>query len=56
MSELYQNLMQGMQEMEEYLQGKRTLRTETLEKPEPIEITPVEVKAQPASGTFAENG
>lgn len=45
MSTLYDDLLEGLTAMEEYLQGKRTLRTETIERPEPLRISAEEVKA-----------
>ena len=42
---LFEELKQGFEEMGLHLEGKITLRTETLEKPSPITITPEEVKA-----------
>ena len=42
---LFNELMQGLQEISNHQQGKITLKTETLEKPDPISITPQEVRA-----------
>ncbi|MDH2998962.1 transcriptional regulator [Pasteurellaceae bacterium LFhippo2] len=44
MTTLYDDLLEGLQAMEEHLQGKRTLRTEVVAKQEPITIEPEEVK------------
>ncbi|QNS15301.1 helix-turn-helix domain-containing protein [Mannheimia bovis] len=41
----YDDLMEGLTAMKEHLEGKRTLRTETLERPEPLQISADEVKA-----------
>lgn len=45
MSKFYNDLMEGLTAMEEYLDGKRTLRTETLKRPEPLSIQSEEIKA-----------
>lgn len=42
---LFDELKQGMESYQAFLEGKITLRTETLEKPDPITITADEVKA-----------
>lgn len=42
---LFEELMQGLEEIQLHQQGKITLRTETLSQPEPITITADEVKA-----------
>ncbi|MGR6981759.1 helix-turn-helix domain-containing protein [Testudinibacter sp. P27/CKL/0425] len=42
---LFNELMQGLQEISDHQQGKITLKMEMLEKPEPISITPQEVRA-----------
>lgn len=41
----YDDLMQSLTEVKEHLEGKRTLRTETLSRPEPLQISADEVKA-----------
>lgn len=41
----YNDLMTSLTEVKEHLDGKRTLRTETLSRPEPLHITADEVKA-----------
>ncbi|MDO4698627.1 MAG: helix-turn-helix domain-containing protein [Pasteurellaceae bacterium] len=41
----YDDLVTSLTEVKEHLEGKRTLRTETLSKPEPITITAEEVRA-----------
>lgn len=41
----YDDLMEGLTAMKEHIEGKRTLRTETLERPEPFQISADEVKA-----------
>lgn len=33
----YDDLMEGLTAAKEHLEGKRTLRTETLERPEPVQ-------------------
>jgi len=45
MSRLFDDLMEGAKALEDHLQGKITLRTETLEKSEPVTISANEVKA-----------
>lgn len=45
MSQLFNELMQGMKELEQHFQGKITLKTSVVELPEPIMISPEEVKA-----------
>lgn len=45
MNRLFDDLMEGAQALEQHLQGKITLRTETREKIEPAQITAEEVKA-----------
>ncbi|MDD0823890.1 hypothetical protein PTQ27_05335 [Mannheimia sp. AT1] len=35
MTTLYDDLLEGLTAMKEHLEGKRTLRTETLKRPEP---------------------
>ena len=45
MSRLFDDLMEGAQALEQHLQGKITLRTETRERIEPASITAEEVKA-----------
>ncbi|QLB19566.1 helix-turn-helix domain-containing protein [Mannheimia granulomatis] len=45
MATLYDDLLEGLTAMKEHLEGKRTLRTETLSHPEPLHITADEVKA-----------
>ncbi|SUT99915.1 DNA-binding protein, virulence gene repressor RsaL [Actinobacillus lignieresii] len=45
MGRLFDDLMEGAEALEQYLQGKITLRTTVLEKPEPIELSPSEVKS-----------
>lgn len=42
---LFEELKHGLQEMEEHLAGKITLKTETIEKAEPVTISADEVKA-----------
>ena len=44
MSRLFDDLMEGAQALEQHLQGKITLRTETRERIEPASITAEEVK------------
>lgn len=41
----YDDLMTSLTEVKEHLEGKRTLRTETLKSPEPLYISADEVKA-----------
>lgn len=41
----YDDLLEGLTAMKEHLEGKRTLRTETLSRPEPLHISADEVKA-----------
>lgn len=41
----YDDLMTSLTEVKEHLEGKRTLRTETLPRPEPLSISSDEVKA-----------
>lgn len=41
----YDDLVTSLTEVKEHLEGKRTLRTETISKPEPIAITADEVRA-----------
>lgn len=41
----YNDLMESLTAMKEYLEDKRTLRTETLSRPEPLQISADEVKA-----------
>ncbi|HDL3900822.1 TPA: helix-turn-helix domain-containing protein, partial [Mannheimia haemolytica] len=41
----YNDLMESLTAMKEHLEGKRTLRTETLSRPEPLQISADEVKA-----------
>ena len=45
MSKFYDDLMEGLESMEAFLDGKRTLKTETLKRPEPLEIQAEEIKA-----------
>ncbi|HDL5444042.1 TPA: helix-turn-helix domain-containing protein, partial [Mannheimia haemolytica] len=45
MATLYEDLLEGLTAMKEHLEGKRTLRTETLLSPEPLQISADEVKA-----------
>ena len=45
MSRLFDDLMEGAQALEQHLQGKITLHTETRERIEPASITAEEVKA-----------
>lgn len=45
MSTLYEELMEGMEAAEQYLQGKITLKTVTVEKHDPVVITPEEIRA-----------
>lgn len=45
MSQLFNELMQGMKELEQHFQGKITLKTSVVELPEPMMISPEEVKA-----------
>lgn len=45
MSELFNELVEGLTAYREYQQGKRTLRTETLPRPDPLHIEANEVKA-----------
>lgn len=45
MSQFFNDLMEGLMEVKEHLEGKRMLRTETLARPEPLQITAEEVKA-----------
>ncbi|HHW7568793.1 helix-turn-helix domain-containing protein [Mannheimia varigena] len=45
MTTLYDDLLEGLTAMKEHLEGKRTLRTETLSRPEPLQISADEVKA-----------
>lgn len=45
MATLYDDLLEGLTAMKEHLEGKRTLRTETLSRPEPLQISADEVKA-----------
>lgn len=45
MTTLYEDLMEGLTAMKEHLEGKRTLREETLKRPEPLHISADEVKA-----------
>ncbi|AHG76310.1 hypothetical protein X808_17900 [Mannheimia varigena USDA-ARS-USMARC-1296] len=45
MATLYDDLLEGLTAMKEHLEGKRTLRTETLSRPEPLHISADEVKA-----------
>lgn len=45
MTTLYDDLLEGLTAMKEHLEGKRTLRTETLKRPEPLHISADEVKA-----------
>ncbi|WP_150539378.1 helix-turn-helix domain-containing protein [Actinobacillus vicugnae] len=45
MSRLFEELMQGAEALEQHFKGKITLRTTTLKKPEPIQISPDEVKS-----------
>lgn len=41
----YNDLMESLTAMKEHLEGKRTLRTETLSRSEPLHISADEVKA-----------
>ncbi|HDV7284861.1 TPA: helix-turn-helix domain-containing protein [Mannheimia haemolytica] len=41
----YDDLMESLTEVKEHLEGKRTLRTETLSRSEPLHISADEVKA-----------
>lgn len=41
----YDDLMQSLTEVKDHLEGKITLRTETLPRPEPLHISADEVKA-----------
>lgn len=45
MGKLFNELMEGMQALELHLKGKITLKTTVVEIPDPIVITPEEVKA-----------
>lgn len=45
MATLYDDLLEGLTAMKEHLEGKRTLRTETLSRPDPLQISADEVKA-----------
>ncbi|MDG6240166.1 transcriptional regulator [Glaesserella parasuis] len=45
MGKLFNELMEGMQALELHLKGKITLKTTVVEVPDPIAITPEEVKA-----------
>lgn len=45
MSQFFNDLMESLTEVKEHLEGKRTLRTETLPRPEPLAISADEVKA-----------
>lgn len=45
MSQFFNDLMESLTEVKEHLEGKRTLRTETLSRPEPLQISADEVKA-----------
>ncbi|QMT39823.1 helix-turn-helix domain-containing protein [Neisseria shayeganii] len=42
---LFQELQEGMAAAEQYLQGKATLKTVTVEKSEPVHIEPAEIRA-----------
>lgn len=44
----YDDLMQSLTEVKDHLEGKITLRTETLPRPEPLHISADEVKASRA--------
>ncbi|AFU19970.1 helix-turn-helix domain-containing protein [Actinobacillus suis] len=44
MGKLFDDLMEGLDAYEKHIQGKITLRTTVLEKPEPVELSPSEVK------------
>lgn len=41
----YNDLMESLTEVKEHIEGKRTLRTETIKRPEPLKISADEVKA-----------
>lgn len=45
MSELFNELVEGLTTYKAFAEGKITLKTETLEKPEPVQISANEVKA-----------
>ena len=45
MSKLFDELMEGLEAYKSHLEGKITLRTTVVEVPDPIVITPEEVKA-----------
>lgn len=45
MATLYDDLLEGLTAMKDHLEGKITLRTETLSRPEPLAISADEVKA-----------
>lgn len=45
MTKFYDDLMEGLTAMEEFLDGKRTLKMETLARPEPLEMQAEEIKA-----------
>lgn len=44
MSKFFDDLMEGLTALEEHLDGKRTLKTETLERFEPLTIKAEEIK------------
>lgn len=45
MSELFDELVEGLTAYKEFTEGKRTLRTETIERLEPLHISAQEVRA-----------
>lgn len=45
MMSFYNDLMESLTEVKEHIEGKRTLRTETIKRPEPLKISADEVKA-----------
>lgn len=45
MTKFYNDLMEGLTAMEEFLDGKRTLKMETLARHEPLEMQAEEIKA-----------
>lgn len=45
MSELFNDLVSGLESYKQYKQGKITLKTTTLTKQEPLHITPSEIKS-----------
>lgn len=45
MANLYDELMEGMNAAEQYLQGKITLKTVTVSMPPPVAVSPDEIRA-----------